>query len=56
MLFISPKKFFSFSRYLNFCHGLFGHVEKMPQLERLVNFKIHDITTWLTNNCNTHIA
>ena len=21
-----------------------------------VNFKIHDVTTWLTNNCNTYIA
>ena len=21
-----------------------------------VNFKIHDIVTWLTNNCNTYIA
>ena len=21
-----------------------------------VNFKIHDVTTWLTNNCNRHIA
>ena len=23
---------------------------------RKVNFKIHDVTTWLTVNCNTHIA
>ena len=22
----------------------------------MVNFKIHDITTWLINNYNTHIA
>ena len=22
----------------------------------MVNFKIHDLTTWLSNNCNTHIA
>ena len=21
-----------------------------------VNFKIYDVTTWLTNNCNTHIV
>ena len=21
-----------------------------------VNIKIYDVTTWLTNNCNTHIA
>ena len=21
-----------------------------------VNFKIHDVTNWLKNNCNTHVA
>ena len=21
----------------------------------MINFKIHDVTAWLTNNCNTHI-
>ena len=25
-------------------------------LIRKVNFKIQDVTTWLTNNCNAHIA
>ena len=22
----------------------------------MVNFKFYDVTAWLTNNCNTHIA
>ena len=26
------------------------------QRERGLNFKIHDVTTWLANNCNTNIA
>ena len=25
-------------------------------LKDTVNFKIHGIKTWLTNNCNTHIV
>ena len=27
-------------------------LDKKPK----VNIKIYDVTTWLTNNCNTHIA
>ena len=36
----------------------FWSCRKTARLERLfmVNFNIYDITTWLTNNCNTHIA
>ena len=34
---------------------LFSHVAKNNWKEK-VNFKIHDITTWFTSNCNTHIA
>ena len=22
----------------------------------MVNFKIYDLTAWLTNNCNTHVV
>ena len=47
-----------FPRYLSFCYD-FGHVGNKNSLIRKiakVNFKIHDITTWLTNNCNTHIT
>ena len=25
-------------------------------LKDKVNFKIHDVTTWLTKTCNTHIV
>ena len=32
--------------YLNFC----------LYLKDKVDFKIHDVTTWLTNNYNNHIA
>ena len=39
-----------------FLSGHFGHVEKTAWLEKKINFKIHGVTTWLTNNCNTHIA
>ena len=34
---------------------LFDHVEKRLDLKDKVNFQIYDVTTWLTNNCNTHI-
>ena len=32
---------------------LFDHVVKT---EDTINFKIYDVTTWLTNNYNTHIV
>ena len=33
-----------------------SHLEKTARLEDKVNFKIHDVTTRLTNNWNTHCA
>ena len=42
--------------YLNFCPGLFGHVEKRLDLSAKVNFEIFDVTTWETNSGNTHAA
>ena len=33
-----------------------GHVEKTARLESKVHSKIYDVTTWLINNYNTHIA
>ena len=30
--------------------------EKRLDYKDKVNFKIHDVTTWLANNCNAHIA
>ena len=56
MLFISPQKLFSFSRYLTFCLDFFGRVAKRFDQKEKVNFKISDVTAWLTNNSNTQIA
>ena len=56
MLFISSEKLFSFSRYLSFCHDFQVMQEKRLDQKDQANFKIHDFRTWLTNNCNTHIA
>ena len=56
MLFISPQELFSFARYLNFCFDLFGSAAQWLDLKNKVNFKIHDFTAWLTNNCNKHIT
>ena len=53
MLFISPKKLFLFSRYLNFVLT-FWSFGKTAWSKDKVNFRIYDVTTWLTNNCNTH--
>ena len=45
-----------FLRYLTFCLDFFGRVAKWFDQKNKVNFKIYDVTAWLTNNCNTHIA
>ena len=37
-----------------FLPWLFGYAVK--QLDKKVNFKIFDVTDWITNNSNTHIA
>ena len=42
MLFISPWKFFSFWRYLNFCLDFFGHKWKRLDEKVKVNFRIYD--------------
>ena len=39
-------------KIFKFLSWLFGHVEKTAWLD----FKIHDVTTWLRNNWNIHIA
>ena len=51
MLFISPRKVFSFSRYLNFCLDSYyrnGLIKK-------VNSKCYDVTAWLTHILLMHI-
>ena len=30
--------------------------EKRPDRKDKINFKIHDVTTWFTNNSNIYIA
>ena len=35
---------------------LFGRVSERLDEKDKINFKFYDITAWLTNNCNTHIA
>ena len=46
-------------RYLNFCPEFFGPVEKpldkKPKKPK-VKLKIYNVTTWIKNNYNTHIA
>ena len=39
-----------------FLSWLFEQVEKLFDQKDKVNFKIYDVTTWLTNNCNTQIT
>ena len=56
MLFISPQKLFSFSRYLTLCLDFFGRVAKRLYYMDKINLKIYDVTAWLTNICKTHIA
>ena len=53
MLFISPQKLFSFSRYLNICLDCFGYL--VNGLIRKVNFKIRDFINWETNNLTIQI-
>ena len=48
MPFISSLKLFLFSRYLNFCHDFLFMQKKWLDQKDKVNFKIHDITAWLT--------
>ena len=44
-------------RVLNFLSWLFFQVEKAAWLEKdKVNFKVHNVTTWLTNICNPYIS
>ena len=42
-------------KIFTFLSWLFGQVAKRLDKNDKVNFKFHDVTAWLTNNCNTHI-
>ena len=43
-------------RILKFLSLLLDHVAKWLDKKNMVNFKFYDVTAWLTNNRNTHIA
>ena len=43
-------------KIFKFLSWLFGHVGKQRDEKDMVNLKFYDLTAWLTNNCNTHIA
>ena len=44
-------------KIFEFLSWLFGHVENTAWLEKdKTDFKIYDVTAWLTNSYNTHIA
>ena len=43
-------------KVFKFLSWLFGHVAKQLDWKDMVNLKFYDVTAWLINNCNTHIA
>ena len=49
-------KMLSFSRYLSLYHEFLVKQKKRLDKKNKVNFKTYGVTTWLTNNYNTHIA
>ena len=54
--FYFTKKVLFFLKLFKFLSWLFGHVAKQLDKKDKVNFKFYDVTAWLTNYCNTHIA
>ena len=44
----------AFSRYLNVCLDFLVMLIKQLDLKDRVNFKIYNVTTWLTSNYDTH--
>ena len=45
-----------YSQDIKFLSWLFCHVAKRFDKKDQVNFQFYDVSAWLTNNCNTHIA
>ena len=52
MLFISSKKLFTFSRYLNFCNSVFPFFSCRPMLQRMSKdkLKVYDVINFLNKN------
>ena len=53
MIFI---ELFTFIKFFYFCPDFFGHVGKKIDKEAKVNFKIHNVPNWNTDDCNKHLA
>ena len=49
-------KAFFILKIFKFLSWLFGQVSKRRDYKDKVKFKFYNITSWLTNNYNTHIA
>ena len=43
-------------KMFKFVSGLFGHVGRRLDKKDHENFKFYNVTAWLTNSCNNHIA
>ena len=43
-------------KMFNFLSWVYVHVAKRLDKKDEINLKIHDVTAWLTNNGNAHIA
>ena len=54
IIFISTALFVL--KILKFLSGIFYHVAKRLDKKDTVSFKFYDVTAWLANNRNTHIA
>ena len=55
-VFYFTLKAFFVPKIFKFLSWFFGHVVKLLDCKDKANFKIHDVTTWLTSNCKAHIA
>ena len=55
-VFYFTSKALSILKIFKFSSWLFGHVAKQLDKKDKVNFKCYDVTAWLTNNRDTHIA
>ena len=49
-------KVFFVIKIIKYLYLLFDHVEKKADMQDKVTFIVYDVTTWLTNNYNTHIV
>ena len=54
--FISPQKVFTFPRYFSFGLDFLVMYRKILIKKIKVIVRFYDVTAWLTNSCNAHIA